>query len=149
MNNLYVTQAPTTHYDLQISPTTHSMASLSLLICEWRNQLHAPSSFYKETRFHTYLTHFINDLSNFHMVKRFLSQVRNLMLSCGMHAGPLFFLIPAQKQGQDCKFVWMIWHSHFTVQLSLHLKGEAQFTHISLSFHPHPQQCMDPNEVVL
>jgi len=31
----------------------------------------------------------------------------------------------------------------------LHLKGEAQFTHLSLSFHPHPQQCIDPNGMVL
>jgi len=35
------------------------------------------------------------------------------------------------------------------VQLSLHLSEEAQFTHLSLSLHPHPQQCMDPNGVVL
>jgi len=74
----------------------------------------------------TYLTHCIHSpFTVSHTVKRFLSQVKNLMVSCGMHAGPLFFLIPTQKQGQRCKFLWMTWHSHSTVQLSLHLWAEG------------------------
>ena len=132
---------------LQPHYTTLSDGSLSLLFCEWRNHLHALNI---ANFTPTYLTHCIHSpFTVSHRVKRFLSQVRNLMVSCGMHAGPLFFLIPAQKQGQYCKFVWMTWHSHSTVQLSLHLWAEGEFTHLSPSFHPHPQQCMDPNGVLL
>ena len=39
----------------------------------------------------------------------------------------------------------MTWHLHCTMKLSLHLSEETQFTQLSLSLHPHPQQCMDPN----
>jgi len=70
MNNLYVTQAPTTHYDgLRISPTPlHTlMASLSLIICEWRNQLHA--SFYIAFNQLPHLPHPLHSLS-FHTFTR-------------------------------------------------------------------------------
>ena len=60
--------------------TLHTlMASLSLLICEWRNQLHA--SFYIAfNQLHSTPTSptAFTQFSHFHTVKRFLSQVRNL-----------------------------------------------------------------------
>ena len=154
MNKLYVTQPLTqtmmAYESLQPHYTTLSDGSLSLLFCEWRNHLHAscyiasfiphsptsPTAFTHFSQFHT--------RSNDSWAKSGISWFHG-----GMHAGPLFFLIPTQKQGQHCKFVWMTWHSHSIVQLSLHLWGEAEFTQLSLSFHPHPQQCMDPNGVVL
>ena len=55
----------------------------------------------------------------------------------------------AQKLGHQRNFLWMTWHSLSSAQLSLHLWGEPKFTPLSLSFHPHPQQYMDPNGVVL
>ena len=135
--------APNTNYDgLRISPTTlHcTLWWLAFFAFLWMEE--PPSCFVLYSQLHstpTYLTHCIHSpFTVSHTVKRFLSQVRNLMVSCGMHAGPLFFLIPVQKQGQHCKFVWMTWHSHSTVQLSFHLWGEAEFTQLSLSFHPHP-----------
>ena len=89
---------PLTHTMTYESLQLHTLCfALSLLML--RLSVNGGSNVYKETKnlTHLPLTHFIDEVSNFHMVNRFLSQVRNLMLSCGVHAEPLCFLIPTQK----------------------------------------------------
>ena len=72
-----------------------------------------------------------------------------LHVACMQRAQGHYFSSFQQKQGQRCNFLGMTWHSHSTVQLSLHLCADQHFTQIGLSFHTRPLACMDPNGVLL
>jgi len=126
---------------LQPHYTTLSNGSLSLLFCEWRNHLHA--SFYIAS----FIPHPLHSLT-FHTFTRSNDSWAKSGIWC-FHVACMQGHCSTQKQGHQSNLLWMTWHSLSSAQLSLHLWREPKFTLISLSFHPHPQQFMDPNGVVL
>ena len=84
------------------------------------------------------------------MVKRFLTWLRNLTVSCGMHARQWFVLKwRAEKQGHRGNFQGLTWHSLSWPLLSLHLGEEPKFTQLSLPFPFHPHWKLEANGVVL
>ena len=90
---------------------------------------------------------YVNEVPNTHYDLRISSTTHSMLRSLCLCFALFDYLW--MEEGQHWKFVVMTWHSHCTVKLSLHLLEKTQFTQLSLSLDPHPQQCMDPNGVVL
>jgi len=131
---------------LQPHYTTLSNGSLSLLFCEWRNHLHASCYIV------SFIPHPPTSPTAFTHLSQFYTRSNDSWAKLriwSFHVACMQGHCSTQKQGHQSNLLWMTWHSLSSAQLSLHLWREAKFTPISLSLHPHSQQFMDPNGVVL